>query len=163
MKRPYTEGELELLGHKIILCQYAMLVLEPLLKDANGGLIRGNDSDFFENMRVSFYTEALQIHFCAIVSCFHNNKDEVIFSRLNSSPEQLKALYKLRSVPAHILGFEEVDELYESYFKIASKIPLIAEYEILKSYVIELLDDGHKSKSDYLKYELNEIKKRFIA
>ena len=162
MNKPYTSGEIDSLCHKIIMFHYAALKLEALSNAINLKPIEKRDFDLLENTQNLFYVEALQIHLGAIISFFYNNEDQTILSRLNSKAEQLKVLYELRSVSAHILDFEEIDKLYKNYFQSPRNVPLIKDYEILRNYIFDLLDSRSENGSDFLKKELAEIKRRLF-
>src|SRR5689334_4414445 len=107
MKRPYTDDEIFAICHRLILCHYITLRLRALVTDTELRSAENKGGDVLTDIQFSFYSEAMIFNLGAIISFFYTNEDQEFLSRLSLNKNQLKDLYDLRAVPAHILGLEE--------------------------------------------------------
>lgn len=161
MERTYTKGEVQSLCHRLSLCNFAASKLESLLKSEQSIAGKEPDPPTFEDIQFSFYAETLIFHLGAFISFFYK-QDPDILKRLHSSTEQLKKLHELRSVPAHVLEFEESMDLFDSYLSVAGKFPLKEDFEIIRDFIIGMVAEKSEKEAEYLRNELEKTRQRLV-
>lgn len=162
MNRPYKDEEIVQLSIKVLYCQYAALMLRSLNEASAHKTKEENLADHFHTIKAMFYNESLVIQFAEIISFFYKNGDQVVLSKLNSTPDQLKGFRDVRGAVAHIVDFEEQIKLIEDNLCGEKSIELLKELDVIRNYIIELLKASDPFGAEMFIEQHDCITKKFL-